>query len=48
MDGFNFFKGNILIGGDNTCEIDSLAVKLLGSDVPDYVKISKRIGVTNN
>ena len=48
MDGHNFFNKNILISGDNTYEIDTLAIKLLGAIEPDYMKISRDIGVGND
>jgi len=48
MDGHNFFNENVLISGDNTYEIDTLAVKLLGAIEPDYIKISRDIGVGND
>jgi len=35
----------ILISGNNTYEIDTLAIKLLGTNEPDYIKISRDIGV---
>lgn len=45
MDGYNFFKNNILFAGDNTFEIDVTASKLLECDEPAYIKISRDIAV---
>lgn len=48
VDGFNFFKNNVFIAGDNTYEIDKLAIKVLKADEPGYMKIAKDIGVGKN
>lgn len=45
MDGINFFNENVLIAGDNTYEIDRLAVELLKAPEPAYLKMARKIGV---
>jgi uncharacterized protein (DUF362 family) len=41
LDASNFFKGRVLLSGNNTCEIDSMVVKLLGIPEPEYLKAVK-------
>lgn len=47
MDGINFFKKNVLIAGDNTCEIDSYINSLFGVECPDYIKLAKDLKLFN-
>ena len=45
MDGINFFNNNVLIAGDNTCQVDQVAIKLLKAPEPEYIKLSRAIDV---
>ena len=46
LDTSNLFRGDILIAGDCTYEIDSLVVKLLGIPEPEYLEARRRIGIS--
>ena len=39
LDGHNFFRENVFLSGDNTCEVDRIAIKALGAETPEYIKI---------
>jgi uncharacterized protein (DUF362 family) len=43
MDGRNFIRGNVFIAGDNLLAIDRLAAKLLETEEPEYLAISKML-----
>jgi len=48
LDGNNFFKKNILIGGNSTAEIDHFVSGLLCSEIPEHVDMSMKIGLVQN
>jgi uncharacterized protein (DUF362 family) len=48
LDASNFFKGSALFSGNNTCEIDSLVVKLLGIPEPEYLKAARSLSTVTD
>lgn len=45
MDGFNIFKKDVLIAGDNLYEIDKAVVDLLGMEEPEYLMLARQYGL---
>lgn len=45
LDTSNLFRGDILIAGDSTYEIDSLVVRLLGIPEPEYLEARRMLGI---
>jgi uncharacterized protein (DUF362 family) len=45
LDISNLFRDDILIAGDNTYEIDSLVVRLLGISEPGYLEARRNMGI---
>lgn len=45
LDCSRFFKGGLLIAGDNTFQVDSFVCRLLGISESEYVRVARNIGV---
>lgn len=48
MDGSRFFRGRILIAGDNTYEVDALTVRLLDTPEPAYLTTARDLALAGD
>ena len=45
MDGYNFFRNNLLMAGPNVCDIDHASVSLLNIQEPEYLRLARESGL---